>query len=143
MDEILTRVWENLIGRVSGPMNFRLIMQPIMAGLFAIRAGLKDCREGKAPYLWAVFSNHSHRADLLRQGWKGAGRIFILAVVLDVVYQLIAFHRFYPGEALVVASVLALVPYILLRGPVNRLGRLFSNANEIKNQTSNQKEEQT
>ena len=142
MDEILSRVWENLIGRLSGPMNFRLIMQPLMAGFFAIRAGLKDCREGKAPYLWAVFSNPSHRADLLRQGWKGAGRIFILAVVLDVIYQVIAFHRFYPGEALVVASVLALVPYILLRGPVNRLARMLSNMDEIQNQTS-KKEKQT
>jgi hypothetical protein len=41
MDEILKRVWDNLIGRTSGPMNFRLILQPAVAIVIAIRAGLK------------------------------------------------------------------------------------------------------
>jgi hypothetical protein len=41
MEELFARVWENLIGRVSGPLTFRLILQPIMAVIFAIRAGLK------------------------------------------------------------------------------------------------------
>jgi hypothetical protein len=50
--------------------------------------------------------------------------VFILAVVLDVVYQLIE-HRWvvYPGEAVLVAIILAIVPYLLLRGPVNRIAR--------------------
>lgn len=34
----------------------------------------------------------------------------MLAVVLDVVYQIIAEHFVYPGEAITVAIVLALVP---------------------------------
>ena len=40
----------------------------------------------------------------------------MLAVVLDVVYQIIAEHFVYPGEAITVAIVLALVPYLILRG---------------------------
>ena len=41
--------------------------------------------------------------------------MFILAVVLDVVYQLIE-HRWtvYPGEAVLVAIILAIVPYLVI-----------------------------
>ena len=38
MEELFTRFWEDLVGRVGGPMTFRLILQPIMAIIFAIRA---------------------------------------------------------------------------------------------------------
>jgi len=49
------------------------------------------------------------------------GKVFLIALLLDAVYQLITVRWFYPGEALVTAIVLALVPYVLLRGPANRL----------------------
>jgi hypothetical protein len=51
------------------------------------------------------------------------GKVFVLATILDVVYQFWVLRRFYPGESLIVALVLAIVPYLLLRGPVNRLSR--------------------
>jgi len=50
MEEMLTRFWENLLGRVGGPMTFRIILQPIMAAIFAVRSGLKDAKEGKPAY---------------------------------------------------------------------------------------------
>jgi hypothetical protein len=112
---------ENIVGRVHGPMNFRLLLQPLMAILFAARDGRKDAREGKAPYAWALFTNPGHRREMLRSGWKSVGKIFIIALVLDAVYQYIAVKWFYPVEALLVAAMLALLPYLLLRGPINRL----------------------
>lgn len=117
----VTRIMENLVGRVHGPMSFRLVLQPLMAVIFAIRDGRKDAREGRAPYFWVLFTRPGHRRELLREGWKSVGKIFIIALVLDAVYQYITVRWFYPGEALVTAAVLALVPYLLLRGPVNRL----------------------
>jgi len=117
----VTRALENLVGRVHGPMSFRLVLQPLMAVIFAIRDGRKDAREGRAPYFWTLFTDPAHRRELLREGWKSVGKIFVIALVLDAVYQYITVRWFYPGEALVTATVLALVPYILLRGPVNRL----------------------
>jgi hypothetical protein len=42
MGEIFKRLWENLIGRSAGPLNFRLLIQPTVAILIAIRAGLND-----------------------------------------------------------------------------------------------------
>ena len=121
MDEVLTRFIEHIVGRVHGPMNFRLLLQPLMAIIFAVRDGLKDARAGKPAYAWAMFTNADCRRDMLREGWKSVGKVFIIALVLDAVYQLITVKWFYPLEALVVACILALVPYLLLRGPVNRV----------------------
>jgi hypothetical protein len=123
MEDLFSRIIEDLVGRVSGPMRFRLILQPLMAIIFAIRSGLKDARENKPPYFWAMFTNPDSRVDMLRDGWKSVGRVFIFAIVMDVIYQFIVFRWFYPGEALLVAAILALVPYLLIRGPVNRMAR--------------------
>jgi hypothetical protein len=65
MEELLSRFIENLMGRVSGPMKFRLILQPVMAAFFAIRSGLKDAREDKPPYFWAMFTNPDSRVDVM------------------------------------------------------------------------------
>ena len=46
-----------LIGRTDGPLTLRLIFQPTVAAILAIRAGLKDAREGRTPYLWSMFTN--------------------------------------------------------------------------------------
>lgn len=123
MDEILSRTWEQLVGRFDGPLFFRFIFQPIVAALLGVRAGLADARAHKAPYLWTVFARPTERPNLLRDGWKDVGKVFVLASVLDVVYQLLVIRWVYPGQALLVAVVLALVPYALTRGPVTRLAQ--------------------
>jgi hypothetical protein len=123
------RVIQNLFARLDGPFHFRLIVQPLMATIFAIIDGIKDARLGNPPYFWAVASNPKQRKELLELGWKRVGKIFILAVVLDVIYQLKVNHWIYPGETLMVAIVLAIVPYLLVRGPINRLIQLRRNQN--------------
>jgi hypothetical protein len=123
MEELLSRLIENLVGRVSGPMKFRLILQPVMAAFFAIRSGLKDAKENKPPYFWARFTNPDSRADMIRDGWKSVGRVFIFAIAMDAAYQFIVLRWFYPVEALLVGVILALVPYLLIRGPVNRIAK--------------------
>lgn len=121
MQDILTRVIEDLIARVGGPLTLRLILQPVVAICFAIRDGRRDARTGQPPYFWAVFSNPDHRRDLLRDGWKSVGKVFVLAMVLDVIYQIIVLRWVYPVETLMVACILAIVPYLLVRGPLNRI----------------------
>ena len=123
MDEIWTRIVDDMMGRVSGPMKFRLLLQPTMAAIFAIRAGLADAKNGKPPYFWALVNDPAHRAEMLKDGWKSVGKIFLLAMVLDVVYQVIVAQFVYPGEVIVVALALAIVPYLLLRGFVTRIAR--------------------
>jgi len=128
LEELVTRVWDNLIGRVGGPLTFRLILQPAVAAIFAILAGLKDAREGRPAYFWTILVSPANRRALLREGWRAVAKVFIVAVVIDAVYQFIVLRWFYPGEALIVAFLLAFVPYLLIRGPVNRIARRWSRA---------------
>jgi hypothetical protein len=123
MEEFLTRIWHDLGGRVGGPLTFRLIIQPLVAIFLAVRHGLKDSREGKPPYFWSILNDQGHREELLENGWKDVARLFVFAVLMDLIYQLIVFRWFYPLETLIVAVVLALVPYLVLRGLVTRLAR--------------------
>ena len=89
MDDILARIWENLGGRIGGPMKFRLLLQPLMVSFFAVRAGIKDARAGRPPFFWTVLSDPQARSGLLRDGWKDIAKVFTLAIVIDVVYQFI------------------------------------------------------
>jgi len=123
MDHTWERVTSQLIARISGPMKFRLLLQPAMAAFFAIRAGLADARAGKPPYFWGLLAHPSQRMDMMKDGWKSVGRVFILALVLDAVYQIIVLHFVYLGEMIIVAFVLAIMPYLILRGLVTRLAR--------------------
>ena len=123
LEELIARGWEGLIDRVGGPMTFRLILQPLMATLLAVRAGLKDAREGRPPYLWTVLTDPGQRVELLRDGWRSIARIFVVAVIMDFIYEFVMGRRFYPLETLTVAVVLAVLPYVLVRGPVNRIAR--------------------
>ena len=106
MDDVTiwVRAIGNLIDRVSGPMNFRFILQPIMASIFAIIAGLKDAKTGKPPYLWNLMTARSHRTDIIKAGWKSVGKVVLVALVLDIAYQVIVLHSVYPGEAIIVGA---------------------------------------
>lgn len=124
MEDTFTRLVNDVFGRLDGPLHFRFFLQPGMAIFFAIRDGLSDARQGRPAYFWSLFTEPTLRRDLLRDGWRSTSKIFILAVVLDVVYQLVVFRYFYPFETLLVAILLALIPYLLVRGPVNRIKRI-------------------
>jgi hypothetical protein len=123
MDEMLGRFAADLIGRLHGPLTFRLVVQPLTACVIATRDGLHDARDGKPAYLWSLISDPSHRRERIREGWTSIAKLFGVGLFIDGVYQVIVLHWFYPGEAVVVACTLAVVPYLLIRGPVNRLTR--------------------
>jgi hypothetical protein len=123
--DMISRGWENFLARPSGSFGFRFILQPTMAGLLALRAGIQDAREGRRGYLWALITNSERRKQLLREGWRGARTPFLIAIVLDCIYQLVTERFIYPLELLFTATLLALVPYAVLRGPFNRVARIF------------------
>ena len=126
MEELIAKTISDLVGRISGPMSFRFILQPAMATFFAFRAGLHDARTGKPPYFWGMLKSPEHRRDMLRDGWKDVAKVFILALVLDTVYQVIELGWVHPIQTLIVASALALIPYLLLRGPFRRIAGWWS-----------------
>jgi hypothetical protein len=124
--DILMRFITDLLGRIDGPMKFRLVLQPIMALVFAIRDGRRDCHQQRPPYFWSLFRGLQSRRDLVRDGWRGISRVFVLAVILDIVYEFIALHALYLPQTLAVAIILAVIPYVLMRGPANRLLSLIA-----------------
>lgn len=136
MDD-LTRIWEDLVGRLHGPMTFRLLLQPTMALIFAVRDGMKDARLGHPAYFWALFTQKEYRREMLRDGWKSIARVFILGIVMDIIYQLIVFRWVYPFEVLIVAVTLAILPYLFLRGPVNRIARRLRHEEAQPNHETN------
>ena len=123
--EALTRIVENFLGRLDGPLHFRFILQPLMALIFATLDGIKDAKAGKPAYFWTVLSNAESRKDLLKDGWKHFGKIFILAIILDLVYQLKVQQPVSVAGVVVAALVLAVLPYVALRGPINRIARMI------------------
>ena len=132
MENLFARIWGNLIGRIGGPLSFRLIIQPMVTGWFALRAGWNDAQQGRIPYGWEFISNPVKRRDLLREGWKDIAKIFVAAMIIDLLYQIIELRWLHPEEALIVAAVLALLPYMLLRGLANRVLRRLLNAQRLR-----------
>jgi hypothetical protein len=123
--EMIGRGWENFLARPNGSLGLRFYIQPTMASLLALRAGVQDARQGRQGYLWAILTRPERRLQLLHEGWRGAMTPFLLAIVLDCIYQIMTVRFVYPLELLFTATLLALVPYALLRGPFNRLARMF------------------
>jgi len=121
--QMLSRGVDELLGRFSGPLSFRLFVMPTVVTILAIRADLRDAREGHPALLGAFFTNPTERRRLFRSAVKDVGRIFIIAVVLDTTYQLWILRSFHLGQLLMVAVGCAAVPYVLVRGPITRLAR--------------------
>ena len=123
--QMLSRGLDHLLGRFSGPLNFRLFIMPAVVTVLAIRAGLRDAREGQPPYLCGLVLKRRERRQLFRSGLKDVGKVFIVACVLDTAYQIFVLRAFYPGQVIIVAVACAILPYVLVRGPVTRLACLF------------------
>jgi hypothetical protein len=123
MSSFFSMIWTNFLERLDGPMHFRFFMQPVVAIVFAIRDGSRDAREGRRPWAWKLVHVPEQRRYLLADGWRGIGRIFLIAIALDVIYQLVEWRTLKPLGAVMTATYLAVIPYVLLRGPVNRLLR--------------------
>jgi hypothetical protein len=124
MEDIMTRFVTNLIDRLSGPLTLRLFLQPAVAIILAARDGLKDAREGRPPHFWRLVTGPPEaRRRRATETWKAVLKVFVMAVVLDCVYQFIVFRWVYPFEAMFTATILAILPYVLLRGATNRVGR--------------------
>ena len=123
MDDWLNRLWSDLVGRLTGPLTFRVILQPVMAMLYAVRDGLRDARAGRPAYFWSILTNPEGRISLLNEGWRAVLRVIVLGVIMDTIYQIIVLRTIRPLELVLVVLMLAFVPYVLLRGPINRIAR--------------------
>lgn len=126
------RIWYHMVSRPGEEaLALRFILQPTVSSLLALRDGVKDARTGRSPYFWTVLSDPDKRRARLREGLAATGKIILIAIILDVVFQYIAYRNFFPVEALLVAILLGFIPYFLLRGPFERIARWW-----LKDQSS-------
>jgi hypothetical protein len=130
MEELFNQVAKELTGRLQGPFAFRLIIQPVVAAILGVRAGLKDVREGRPAHGWAIVADAARRRQLLQESWKDVAKVFVAGFIIDLIYEIIAYGRIYPGHSLIIATTLALFPYLLTRGPVNRIAKRWRHAHK-------------
>jgi hypothetical protein len=124
MDEILTRFASDLLGRLTGPLTIRLFLQPSVASFFAVRDGLRDARQGRPFHFWRMVTGPPEaRRRRIKETWRAVSKVFIMAVALDVVYQWLTLPWIYPVESMVTATILAILPYVVLRGITNRIAQ--------------------
>lgn len=119
----VVRFYDDLIGRTHGPMSFRFFLQPGMALLMALRDGTRDAKTGRRPYFWKIVNDPAARRASLHEGVKATTRILILGLVMEIIYQYRVLGTFHVLEAINVIVVLCFLPYLLMRGPINRLVR--------------------
>ncbi len=121
--DLTTRFWGDLVDRSGRPLKTRFIIQPLMATLFAIRDGYKDAHAGREPYLWTICYRPDRRKEQILGGLRAVSRMLLLGVVMDAIYQFLVLKSFHPLQMAVVVVVLAVIPYLLVRGPFMRIVR--------------------
>jgi hypothetical protein len=89
-------------------------VEVISRPFYILKWAVRPSEPAEIPAEWKVFFRSAVNL-------KMPGKIYVIAVILDVVYQLIALHTVYPGEALLVGCLLAVVPYLFIRAPVTRI----------------------
>jgi len=119
----IERGWANFFARPSGPFNIRFFIQPSVAAVMALRAGIIDSRLGRSAFLWTTLTDPRERWRSIQSAWKDLRNVFLIAAALDAAYQFIVQQFIYPLELLFTSALLAVVPYCILRGPVNRIAR--------------------
>lgn len=75
--------------------------------------------------------------------WKDVGTVFIVALIVDAIYQIVEHSGVFALELLITATLLALVPYIVLRDLIARAARLAGIGKPTGPSTGNDEESQT
>ncbi len=113
----------DIAARLTGPGRLRFILQPAVAVVLGIRHGLHDARAHLPSFLWRLAFHRTHRLQLLRSAAVGLRDLVAFAILLDIISQLLIFHRVHPGAALIVGPVLIGAPYAVARALANRISR--------------------
>jgi len=114
---------EELPQRFTGPGRFRFLLQPMIAIVLGIRAGLADAKVGNPPYLFGLLLGAGRRRELLRSGVVAVRNLVALGIIMDLVFQLVLYHSVHPGAALLVGPIFIAFPYSMSRAVTTRLAR--------------------
>lgn len=115
---------EKIADRVTGPLHFRFIFQPLVSILLGIRDGKRDAKAGITPFLWDLFISHENHERNIKIAIETLLKPIIFGVILDSVAQYLIFdHYVNIGGAVLVGTFIIAVPYMLSREITNRIIR--------------------
>jgi hypothetical protein len=123
LTDVLSHFWDEILARPSGPLAFRFVLQPLMAVYLASRDGWRDARDNRTPYLWTIVHDPESRRPRLREGVTSITRLLVLTAAMDLIYQVVRLGAIRPLETVFITFVLAVIPYLVVRGPAARIGR--------------------
>ena len=115
------RFVDDMAARLHGPGRLRFILQPVAAIVLGARDGVKDARAGNRPFLWGLVFGRGSRRDLIRSALASVRNLVAVAILLDMVAQLLIFRMVHPGAALLFGPVLIALPYAIARALTNRI----------------------
>lgn len=91
------RFIDDMVARLHGPGRLRFILQPLAAIVLGARDGVKDARAGNPPFLWGLVFRSGHRPGLMRSALASVRDLVTVAILLDVIAQLLIFRMVHPG----------------------------------------------
>jgi hypothetical protein len=108
-------------GMFGGKFQIRLILQPVLAMLLGLRFGVRDAKQGRAPYFASMVGQKHDRGQMLRQSLRDAIIPLCIAFVIDAILQQLINHHIRPVASLVVGGLLVFLPFLIVRGLANRI----------------------
>jgi hypothetical protein len=104
-------------------MTSRFYLQPTLAFVAAVKDGVKDVRLGHRVFFWTALWDPTQPRGRLREGLMSTSQMALVGFALDTAYQFKVLDRFYPGEAVMLVLLLAVLPYFVLRWIVEHVAR--------------------
>jgi hypothetical protein len=123
LTDLVDRFWDEILARPSGPLAFRFVLQPLVAVYLASRDGWRDAKNNREPYLWTILHDPQNRRPRLREGMTSTMRLLVVTAAMDLLYQALRLGAVRPMETVFITFILAVIPYLVVRGPAARIGR--------------------
>jgi hypothetical protein len=108
--------FEDMLARLSGPGRLRFIAQTASALFLGIRDGARDALAVLPPFLAALLSKKTHKRTLLLSALASIRDFVAMAILVDVISQVLIFRNIHPAAALLLGPMLIALPYATSRG---------------------------
>jgi hypothetical protein len=102
-------------------MQVRFLVQPTMAAILGIRAGIHDVRQATPPFIWSLCTRPEERKRQLKQALEHLLIPIVVAIVLDGIVQYLLFKWIRVLGAVILGTILMGLPYSVARGLTNRI----------------------
>ena len=110
-----------IFARLTGPMNFRFIFQPLAAILYGIKDGKMDAKAGEPPFIFDFIRNPHKRERNIKRALKRLLIPIIVGILLDGIAQHLIFKNVNIIGAVLMGTFIMGLPYSLARGISNRI----------------------